>query len=199
MRASKGGCAFRNIQNIEPETSTGLENFRRVCHTPNASEALDPAFSVGAATPGQSQGTGHMFWGKNVRFSSTFKYWKNVLTAALNLIPRLIGTISTLLERLYTSEAREAAAEARAAAQATAFESQEVTLKQQATHADERAAASEAREVNLKQQAAHANERAAALEAREANLKQQAAHVCKLLEQQAECHAEIQVQFANAR
>jgi hypothetical protein len=69
-----------SIQNVKPETSIGLENFRRVCHTPNASEALDTAFSVGATTPGQSQGISNMFWGENGRFSSTFKYWRRVLT-----------------------------------------------------------------------------------------------------------------------
>ncbi len=41
----------KNIQKVKLETSIGLENFRRVCHTPNASEALDAAFSVGTATP----------------------------------------------------------------------------------------------------------------------------------------------------
>jgi hypothetical protein len=106
----------RNIQKVILETSIGLENFRRVCHTPNASEALDAAFSVGATTPGQSQGTGNLFWGEDGRFTRTFKYWRSVLTASLNLIPRLIGTILSLFKQLCASEAREAAAEARVVA-----------------------------------------------------------------------------------
>ena len=62
-----------------------------------------------------------MFWRENGRFSRTFKYWRSVLTVSLNLIPRLIGTIKSLFERLCASEAREAAAEARAVAAETSL------------------------------------------------------------------------------
>jgi hypothetical protein len=34
----------RNIHKVKLGTFIGLENFRRVCHTPNALEALDTAF-----------------------------------------------------------------------------------------------------------------------------------------------------------
>ena len=148
----------RHIKKLNPETSTGLEIFKRVCDTPNASEALDAAFSVGAATPGQSQGTGNMFWGENGRFSRTFKYWRSVLTASLNLIPRLIGTIKSLFERLCASEAREAAAEARAVAAETSLK---MLQQHNMSYTEDQAQLANARKAYAQQLEQHANEKAA--------------------------------------
>ena len=112
-----------------------------------------------------------MLWGENGRFSRTFKYWRSVLTASLNLIPRLIGTINSLFERLCASEAREAAAvareaaaEARAVAAETRATASETSLKMLQQHTmsytEERAQLANARETFAQQLEQNAKEKA---------------------------------------
>ena len=96
-----------------------------------------------------------MFWGENGRFSSTFKYWRSVLTASLNLIPRLIGTIRSLFERLCASEAREAAAEARAVAAETSLK---MLQQHNMSYTEERARLANARQAFAQQLEQHAKE-----------------------------------------
>ncbi len=52
----------KSIQRVRPETSIGLENFSRAFLTPNATDSLDAALSVGTPIPGESRGTGNQFF-----------------------------------------------------------------------------------------------------------------------------------------
>jgi hypothetical protein len=104
----------KSIQRVRPETSIGLENFSRVFLTPNATDSLDTALSVGTLIPGESRGTGNQFFGVNGKLSSTFAYWRRVLEAAFSIIPRLYELIQVLWQRLTSEGARADAAEARA-------------------------------------------------------------------------------------
>jgi hypothetical protein len=85
-------------------------NLFQVFLTPNATESLDAALSVGTAIPGEFRGTGNQFFGVNEKLSSTFAYWRRVLDAAFSLIPRLHALILTLWQRLTAEVARADAA-----------------------------------------------------------------------------------------
>ncbi len=83
-----------SIRKVKPETACGLQNINHVFNTTHASNALDPAVSIGTVTPGQARGTGNMLFGEGGFITKTFAYLQHVLTAALDLIVELRRTIA---------------------------------------------------------------------------------------------------------
>ena len=85
------GCGRgEEYQLRETGTSIGLENFKSIYRTSNASESLDASFFAGTVAQGQSPGTGNQLFGENGTLSCTFAYWGRVLTptASLDLVQR---------------------------------------------------------------------------------------------------------------
>jgi hypothetical protein len=85
----------KTFQNVKPETSMGLDNFRRVFASATASSSLDDVISVGTAA-WESRGTINLnqLFGANGKRSSTFEYWGHVLRGALGLLPRSLSKFS---------------------------------------------------------------------------------------------------------